>query len=72
MSEKREYTIRVDNITLDYDRQTDILYIIFSEKGADEEADESILIGDNIIVRISEGRIIGFTITDFARSIGLD
>jgi uncharacterized protein YuzE len=59
----------VDKTWFEYDRQNDILYINF---GYDiEDADESILVGDDIVVRIKNGRVVSITVFNFARKIGL-
>ena len=55
-----EYKIRLDNVWVEYDRVNDILYINFCGKG--EEAEETILLNDNIIVGVKEGRVVNITI----------
>lgn len=54
------------DIWIEYDRMTDTLYINFSR----EEAEESMITEDNIIISISKGRIVGIAITEFKRRIG--
>lgn len=70
MSRKeREYKIsNLDKIWFEYDSQNDILYINF---GLDvEEADESFLTDDNIVIRLKNGKLIGITVFDFMKKIG--
>ncbi|HIQ03999.1 MAG TPA: DUF2283 domain-containing protein, partial [Desulfurococcales archaeon] len=55
-----EYKIKLDNVWVEYDRVNDILYINFC--GKSEEAEETILINDNIIVGVKEGRVVNITI----------
>ncbi|MCI4397152.1 MAG: DUF2283 domain-containing protein [Thermoprotei archaeon] len=56
------------NIWFEYDSRNDILYINF---GYDiEEADEEILLENDIVVRIKKGNIIGMTVFDFSKKIG--
>ncbi len=67
--EEREYVLStVDKIWFEYDHQNDILYINF---GYDvEDADESILTEDNIVVRIKNGKVVSLTVFDFMKKIG--
>lgn len=55
-----EYKIRLDSVWVEYDKVNDILYINFCSKG--EEAEETILLDDNIIVGVKEGRVVNLTI----------
>ncbi len=57
----------VSSMWIDYDKQNDILYIGFGR----EEAEESILLDDDIVVAIRGDRIVGITVMDFARRVGL-
>ncbi|MCE4617723.1 MAG: DUF2283 domain-containing protein [Desulfurococcales archaeon] len=58
----------IERIWFEYDKQNDILYINF---GYDlEEADESILTENDIVVRIKEGRIVGLTVFNFSQRVG--
>jgi len=61
--------VRIEDTWFEYDRQSDILYIYF-EKDV-EDADEEVLIGDNIVYRIKDGRIISVMIMDFLKNLGL-
>ena len=70
-STKRELMIAdVEHIWLEYDRQNDILYINF---GYDvEDADESFLTENDIVVRIKNGKVVSLTIFDFSRKVGIE
>lgn len=60
----------MEHIWLEYDKQTDILYINF---GYDvEDADESILTESNVVVRIKNNRVVSLTIFDFSKKVGID
>lgn len=65
-----EYKIRdLDKIWIEYDKQNDILYINF---GYDiEDADEEFLSGEDIVVRIKDGRVVGITIMNFSEKTGI-
>ncbi len=59
-----------ENIWFEYDNQNDILYINF---GTDlEDADDQILLENDTVVRIKQGRIVSITIFDFSKKIGRD
>ncbi len=68
---KRELTIAdVEHIWLEYDRQNDILYINF---GYDvEDADESFLTENDIVVRIKNGKVVSLTVFDFSKKVGIE
>jgi len=68
---KRELTIAdVEHIWLEYDRQNDILYINF---GYDvEDADESFLTENDIVVRIKNGKVVSLTVFDFSKRVGIE
>lgn len=53
------------DIWVKYDRMTDTLYINFGR----EEAEESIITEDNIVISVSRGRIVGIAIPEFRRRI---
>ncbi len=67
MSEmKRVYTVDLDELEkafVQYDEASDTLYINLS----DEEPDETVLLENDIVVRIRNGRIIGLTILNLSR-----
>lgn len=65
---KRYVLADVEKIWFEYDQQNDILYINF---GLDvEDADESFLTEDNIVVRIKNNMVVGLTVFDFMKRIG--
>ncbi len=72
MSEEAREELKIGdihNIWLEYDKQTDILYINF---GTDiEDADESVMVDDDIIVRIKNGRVVSITIMNFSEKAGI-
>ena len=53
---------------VEYDRQNDILYINFGL----EEAEESVMVDDDIVVGIKGDRVIGITIFNFSRRVGME
>lgn len=60
----------VMKIWFEYDKQNDILYINF---GYDvEDADESILTDNEVVVRIKDGRVVSLTVFDFSKKVGLE
>jgi len=74
MGEERKFTDLkigdVNNVWFEYDRQNDILYINF---GYDiEDADESILTENDVVVRIKNGRVVSLTVFDFAKRVNLE
>lgn len=54
----------VEKLNIDYDRERDVLYISF---GVPNEADDSELLDNDIIVRYKGERIIGITVPDFSQ-----
>ncbi|MEM1734970.1 MAG: DUF2283 domain-containing protein [Desulfurococcaceae archaeon] len=69
-NEERTYIISdLEKLWLDYDRQNDILYINIGEEV--EDADEEILIGGDIAVRIKDKKIISIMIMKFMEKLGL-
>ncbi len=58
----------IERIWFDYDKQNDILYINFGYNL--EEADESIMTENNIVIRIKDNRIVGITVFDFSKRVG--
>lgn len=68
MESRRLPIADIKNIWFEYDNRNDILYINF---GYDiEEADEEILLENDIVVRLKEGSVIGMTVFDFSKKIG--
>lgn len=58
----------LDKLWIEYDRQNDILYINFGM----EEADESIMIDDDVIVRMKGDKLVGIVVNNFSRRAGVD
>ncbi len=54
----------LDKLWLEYDRQNDVLYINFGYESG--EADEEVLVGDDIVIRIKNKRVVGITIMNFS------
>ncbi len=60
----------VMKIWFEYDKQNDILYINF---GYDvEDADESILTDNEVVVRIKDGKVVSLTVFDFSKKVDLE
>ena len=57
----------IRDLWIEYDKQSDILYINFGR----EEPDESIMIDDDVVVGIKDDKIVGITIFNFSRRVGL-
>ncbi len=55
------------DLWIEYDKQSDILYILFGK----EEPDESIMLDDDVIVNIKDDKIVGIIIQEFSRRAGL-
>ncbi|MEZ0290103.1 MAG: DUF2283 domain-containing protein [Sulfolobales archaeon] len=67
---KRRYYIEdLEKIWIEYDRQSDTLYI---HTGAEEEPDETILVGEDLIVSLRQDKIITITIINFSKRAGLE
>ena len=47
---------------MDYDEESDVLYISF---GKPREAEDTLEVEDGVIYRITDNEVIGITITDF-------
>ncbi|MEM2262478.1 MAG: DUF2283 domain-containing protein, partial [Ignisphaera sp.] len=56
--------MELEKATVIYDNITNSLHIVIS----DEEADEILLLENNIVVKLSQGRVISLTIQDVLRS----
>jgi len=54
--------LSLKKIDLDYDEESDVLYISFGEP---REAKDSLEVEDGIIYRIRDNEVIGITITNF-------
>ncbi|MCX8185226.1 MAG: DUF2283 domain-containing protein [Sulfolobales archaeon] len=72
MSESRRAFVLedIDRVWIEYDRNTDTLNIVFGESS--EEADEAILTESDVGYRMKGGRIIGITIYNFAKRLGIE
>lgn len=60
----------VEGLWVEYDRASDTLYINFEEDV--EEADEAILVGDDVVVRVRGDRLVSITVSGFSRKAGLE
>ncbi|MEM0044159.1 MAG: DUF2283 domain-containing protein [Sulfolobales archaeon] len=58
-----------EKIWFEYDRQSDTLYI---HMGSEEEPEETILVGEDIIIAVKNNRIISLTVLNFTRRIGIE
>lgn len=54
----------IRNIVIDYDSEGDVLYINF---GKPEEADDSDITEEGVIIRLKEGKIVGLTILNASK-----
>jgi uncharacterized protein YuzE len=59
-----EETKVIRKITTDYDAEGDVLYISFGEP---QEADDSDITEEGVIIRLKEGKIIGLTILNASK-----
>lgn len=58
-----------EKVWFEYDRQSDTLYI---HMGSEEEPEETILVGEDIIIAVKNNRIISLTVLNFTRRIGIE
>ena len=65
--QKKYYISDIESIWLEYDRNTDTLYIYFADKNVEPE--EAILVGDNIIVGLKGDEILSITVNEFKNRI---
>ena len=65
--QKRYYISDIESIWLEYDRNTDTLYIYFAGKNVEPE--EAILVGDNIIVGLKGDEILSITVNEFKNRV---
>lgn len=63
-----EKTELIRNIKTDYDPEGDVLYISF---GKPQEADDSDVTEEGVIIRLKEGRIVGLTILNASKRMPL-
>lgn len=54
----------MEDIDVFYDGDHDVLYISFGEV---QEADDSELTGNDVVVRCRDGRIVGVTVLEFSK-----
>jgi uncharacterized protein YuzE len=54
----------IRNIEVDYDAKGDVLYINF---GKPQEADDSDITEEGVIIRLKEGKIVGLTILNASK-----
>ncbi|MDI6905791.1 MAG: DUF2283 domain-containing protein [Candidatus Bathyarchaeia archaeon] len=59
-----EETKVIRKITTDYDAEGDVFYISFGEP---QEADDSDITEEGVIIRLKEGKIIGLTILNASK-----
>jgi len=59
-----EKTELMRNIEVDYDPKGDVLYISF---GKPQEADDSDITEEGVIIRLKEGKIVGLTILNASK-----
>jgi len=65
---RRVYIEDIEKVWLEYDKQSDILYIHFADP--EEEAEEAIMTENEIVFRIKDGKLLGMTILEFSRKSG--
>ena len=59
-------TSLIDQTKLSYDSEADVLYISFGEP---QSADDSDITDEGVIIRLREGRIVGLTILNAAKTV---
>ncbi|ABM81015.1 DUF2283 domain-containing protein [Hyperthermus butylicus] len=67
---KQYYVEDIERLWIEYDRQTDTLYIYFADKN--EEPEEALLVGEDIIVGVKGDKLLSITVNEFSRRIGLE
>ena len=60
--------VDVTKMWIEYDRHNDILYINFGR----EEADESVMVDDDIVASFKGGELTGISIFNFKKRVGID
>lgn len=60
----------LEDMWFEYDRLNDILYINFGDDV--EDVDEALLVGDDIVVRIKNGKIVSITVNSFSKKAGIE
>ena len=59
----------IRNTVMDYDSESDVLYISFGKKP--QAADDSDVTEEGVIVRLKEGKIVGLTITNVKKRVSI-
>ena len=59
----------IQNTVLDYDEDSDVLYISFGSKA--QEADDSDVTDEGVIVRLRKGKIVGLTIPNVGKRVSI-
>ncbi len=59
----------IQNTSLDYDSEGDVLYISFGEKP--QAADDSDVIEEGVIIRLKDGKIVGLTIPNVRKRVSI-
>ena len=68
-AEGRSYCVEdLSFLLVEYDRVSDTLHIIFSKS----DPDESLLVGEDVIVNLREGRIVSITLPEASKKLGLE
>ena len=63
----RELRVDASGLWIEYERQTDTLYINFGK----EEPDETIMLEDDTIIGVRGDRLVSIVVQDFGRRVGL-
>ena len=67
--EGRSYCVEdLSFLLIEYDRVSDTLHIIFSKS----DPDESVLVGEDVIVNLREGKIVSITLPEASKKLGLE
>ena len=65
---KKLYIEDIDKVRIEYDKQSDTLYIHFADP--DEEAEEAFMTEEDIIVRVKDGKLLTITVMGFSEKTG--
>ncbi len=67
----REFIVAdLEDLWFEYDRSGDTLYINFGEDV--EDVDEALLIGEDVVVRIKNNKIVSITVNNFSKKAGIE
>lgn len=58
----------IEKLWIEYDKHNDILYINFGL----EDADESIMLDNDVIIRLRGDKLVGIVINEFSKRAGID